>query len=169
MQGERGIPMGPTDNDELVEKHWCDEEYEEIVFDRELMARYYNLSNLSHKMVDYLCEVGMLRGNLSEDWSLLAKLNSLIYKQQFLKLALAHLPKKDRQRLVDTANYNKWEAYAYSRTYNAIKPPRMSQLVAEIETLYGFKMKYLARKRVQLIRKRAINKRNYEKKAGKDG
>lgn len=119
---------------------------------------------LSRKLLKLLYDLGRLYGYDICDVESMETAALLIKSERFIKIALARLPKKDRQRLIDTTDYNRWESYAYSRVYNLTFPPRTNDLVAEIETLFKLILSKPQIERVRLIRKRAINKRDYEAK-----
>ncbi|MBT0666432.1 hypothetical protein KI809_19155 [Geobacter pelophilus] len=139
--------------------------FEEVI-DTVHVKKWNEELNLSRKLLKLLYDLGRLYGDQICDVESMETTALLIKSERFIKMALARLTKTDRQRLIDTAEYNKWESYAYTRTYNLSKPPRTNDLVAEIETLFGFTLSKQQIKRVNIIRKRAINNKSYAKKKG---
>ena len=116
--------------------------------------------NLPQKLIRLLLELGVLSGDLIFEQSLLIKIEKIYRSEKFIKIALARLSHKDRQRLADTCQLNRFESHVHTRAY-CEKPPSVSELLAEVEAIFKIKPTAQIKERIKTIRKRSINKFSY--------
>ena len=128
---------------------------------------------LSLKTMRFLTAENIIHDPLTEqDFIILAALEKLWLKMDYLRFQLSQLSYKKRLAFLEKADLKtKWERYAFARFKNLEKGKRlsMSKLISEIELTYNFKLNRGHIKRLYRIRQKVYHLRLQENTSSKTG
>lgn len=131
-----------------------------------VVKRMAEIYRIPQKTIRYLMRCGILTETLDteRDLHILEFFGWCWGDCTLLRAQLASLTRTRRRRLVETADLNRWEQYAFGRYQNAGMRLAVATVAVEVEAIFGVRTTEDVVRRISQIRRRVQNARHYQLK-----